>query len=332
MRGIPALDAAVLFGTECVARREADRALATAARELGFLSLENLSPEVPLGSENRRSLLRIFGLPDAALRRLCRAKWAPGNGNVYRGLFPLEAGIIKQGFDLGPDPLVRAHPDTGGDVLAEVTPLPDADALPGWRALARASFVALERIGDALLHAVARTLGLSESHFDEAFRDGNHTLRMMTYPAWPERAQANGWPIRPVEGFDGTRRYDIGGEHTDSGFVTLLQQDDAGLQIRPAGQDWIDVPVSDRGLVVNFGKLLERWTGGRIRATEHRVLAADTDRASIAFFHEPRIDAVIEPLPLEGTDRFEPFASGDHTWEAMSQFVEFAGLERWPGR
>ena len=330
MRAVPALDAEILFGAESAARRDVDATLARAARELGFLTLENLPPDVPLGADCRRSLLRIFELPEAEQRALWRASWAPENPNVYRGLFPLEAGIIKQGFDLGPDPLVRRHADAGGDVLAETSPLPEEASLPGWRDLARDSFRALERVGDALLHALARTFGLPETHFDEAFRDGNHTLRMMTYPAWPERARQHGWPIRPVTGYDGARRYDIGGEHTDSGFVTLLQQDAPGLQVRPSGDTWIDVPPSERGLVVNFGKLLERWTGGRLRATEHRVLAADVDRSSIGFFHEPRIDAVIESLPLEGSELFEPFVSGDHMWEAMSMFSEFKDLERHP--
>ena len=69
---------------------------------------------------------------------------------------------------------------------------------------------------------------------------------------------------------------------------------------------------------------------GRIRATEHRVLGNDRERRSIPFFYEPRIDASIAPLPLEGVAPFPAFAYGDHLWEAMTKFVEFADAERFP--
>src|SRR5262249_18489524 len=80
-------------------------------------------------------------------------------------------------------------------------------------------------------------------------------------------------------------------------------------------------------LAVNFGKLLERWAGGRIKATEHRVLGGAGERRSIPFFYEPRADALIAPLPLPGAARFEPFLYGDHLWASMTRFVEFRGLE-----
>jgi isopenicillin N synthase-like dioxygenase len=330
--GIPVIDVGALFGSDSAAQSNVDAAIARAARELGFLTLSNLPADLPLGHDARRALLRLFDLPSAAKRRLWRRNWAPENPNVYRGYFPLEAGVIKEGFDVGPDPIARRLGDHGGDALAETTPMPPDESLPGWRELVRRSFVALEQIGGTLMHALARGLGLPQDHFDEAFRAGNSTFRLMTYPPWPERASAHGWPIRPVTDATGERRYDIGGEHVDSGFVTLLQQDRVGgLQARVREDTWVDVPPLERTLVVNFGKLLERWTGGRIRATEHRVLGNDVDRNSIAFFYEPRIDARIAPLPIAGVETFAPFSYGDHVWESMSGFAEFANLQRWPG-
>ena len=327
---IPILDVNALFGGECPARRATDAAIRDAARDLGFLILSGLPAALPLGPDARGELLRLLHLPAVEKRRLWRRSWAPENPNVYRGYFPLEAGVIKEGFDVGPDPVARRLDDRGGDALAESTPMPPDESLPGWRELARRSFVALEQIGGALMHALARGLGLPQGHFDDAFRAGNSTLRLMTYPTWPERSSAHGWPIRPVTDATGKQRYDIGGEHVDSGFVTLLQQDEVGgLQARIDEDTWVDVPPLERTLVVNFGKLLERWTGGRIRATEHRVLGNDAARHSIAFFYEPRIDASIAPLPIEGAETFTPFAYGDHVWEAMSGFAEFANLERW---
>jgi isopenicillin N synthase-like dioxygenase len=65
-------------------------------------------------------------------------------------------------------------------------------------------------------------------------------------------------------------------------------------------------------LVINFGRLLGRWTSGRLRATEHRVLASDRERFSLPFFYEPRADAEIAPLPLPGGEDFAPFRYGDY--------------------
>ena len=80
-------------------------------------------------------------------------------------------------------------------------------------------------------------------------------------------------------------------------------------------------------LAVNFGNSFERWTGGRIKATPHRVLGSGRPRFSIPFFFEPRADAVIAPLPLAGIEPFQPFLYGDHLWATTTRFVEFQGLE-----
>jgi len=325
---VPIIDASALFGPDSAARRETDAAIAAAAGSAGFLVLTALPDDVPLGAEARETLLRLFSLPDEARRPLWRNAWAEENSNVYRGYFPIEAGVIKEGMDIGPEH--AAGGDPARDALAEPTPLPDPAALPGWQPRMREAFTALEGLGAALMHSLARSLGLAETWFDAAFRDGASTLRLIRYPPWPERAKRYDLPLRPLETPDGVRRYDIGGEHVDSGLVTLLQQDTVGgLQARIAGERWALVPPVERSLVVNFGKLLERWTGGRIRATEHRVLGNDDVRCSIPFFYEPRIDARIAPLPLEGAEPFEPFAYGDHLWEAMSKFAEFADARRW---
>ena len=126
----------------------------------------------------------------------------------------------------------------------------------------------------------------------------------------------------------GERHYLLGRAHVDSGLMTLLAQDGvAGLQARAADGGWIDVPPEEGTLAVNFGKLLEMWTGGRIRATEHRVIGRGEERYSIPFFYDARADALIEPLPLPGAPRFTPFYFGDYLWSTMTKFVEFQGLE-----
>ncbi|MBM3629804.1 MAG: isopenicillin N synthase family oxygenase [Alphaproteobacteria bacterium] len=324
---VPRVDVAPLLGPPCAARDAVDAAVRDAAAGAGFIVARGLPPGAPLDAATRARLLAVLALPDEATRPLWRRKFAPANPNVYRGWFPLQHGerTHKLGIDIGPD-IARAGAVRADDLLREATPLPPEEALPGWRAAAAAYYLAMEAIGGALLRSVARGLGLAEGHLDPAFGDGISTLRLIRYPA-REAASLAG-----IEGIaaDGDRRgrHLVGAPHVDSGFVTLLAQDGVeGLQARTRDGAWIDVPPEEGTLAVNFGGVLERWTGGRIRATEHRVVGDGRARMSIPFFLEPAAEAVVAPLPLPGFPSFEPFAYGDHLWSAMMRFVEFRGLE-----
>lgn len=327
---VPTIDVAALFGPAGAARAAADRAIAAAAADIGFLTICGLPAHALPGPEARATLLGIFTLEEAALRALWRRKFAPGNPNVYRGFFPLQPGNVtaKEGIDLGADLAYGPGVVSADDPLREPTPMPPEAALPGWRAAAARCYLGLERVSRALMQSVARSQRLEEHHFDGAFHHGLSTLRLLHYPARRlaelERADPAVW----VE-HQGERRFLTGAAHTDSGFLTLLAQDGVpGLQARSREGTWLDVPALEGALAVNFGQVLERWSGGRIRATEHRVIGSPRERFSIPFFYEARADAEIRPLPGDDPESFEPFLYGDYLWERITAFVEFRGMER----
>ena len=327
---IPRIEIAPLFGPPGPARDETDAAVRAAAADCGFMTVAGFAGGAAVGPQARRALLRVFALPEADIRRLWRQKFEPRNANIYRGWFPAQTDAVtcKQGIDMGPDVAYGACAVGPGDPLREPTPLPDEADLPGWRAAAAAYYIAMEVIARMLMRSIARGLGLEETVFDDAFRGGISTLRLLHYPL---RTQADlaavADPAVWVE-HNGRRAYVGGRAHCDSGFVTLLAQDGvSGLQARGAGAAWTDVPPEEGTLAVNFGRLLERWTGGRIKATEHRVIGTGQERFSVPFFYEPKVDAVISPLPLPGADAFAPFYFGDHLWESVTKFVEFQGME-----
>ena len=326
---IPRIDVAALFAGPSPQRDRADAAILAAARQSGFMTIGGLPVDLPVDADHRRTLLRIFDLPPEATRGLWRQKFAAAHRNVYRGWFPLQNGAetYKEGIDLGPDIAYGAARIDADDPLREPTPLPAEEALPGWHDAAAAYFRAMERVGEALMHALARGLDLPEGVFDAAFAGGISTLRLIRYPVRPLESMTGVPEDRLWVERNGTRHYMLGRAHVDSGLVTLLAQDGvAGLQARGPDGAWIDVPPEEGTLAVNFGKLLESWTGGRIKATEHRVIGSDRERCSIPFFYEPRTDARIAPLPLPGID-FAPFFYGDYLWSTMTKFVEFHGLE-----
>jgi isopenicillin N synthase-like dioxygenase len=327
---VPRIDISNLFADSAAGRARTDEAIIRAAADPGFMIVCGLPPSVPIDMQSRRALLRLFELPAAETRKLWRQKFDPSHHNVYRGWFPLQNGVetYKEGIDLGPDIAHGAALVDERDPLRAATPLPPEHALPGWRSAAASYFQAMEGVARRLMHAMARGIGLPETVFDDAFAGGISTLRLIHYPLrTPESMRGIPEDLLWVT-HRGERYAMVGRAHVDSGLMTLLAQDGvAGLQARQTDGAWIDVPPEEGTLAVNFGKLLQTWTGGRIKATEHRVIGRGEERFSIPFFYDPRADALIEPLPLPGIEPFPPFYFGDYLWSTMTKFVEFQGLE-----
>jgi isopenicillin N synthase-like dioxygenase len=327
---IPLIDIGPLFEAPSHARDLADQAIMTAAAAPGFMVVTGFPPHVPMGRAARADLLRLFQLPESETRKLWRQKFDPAHPNVYRGWFPLQSGFLtaKEGIDMGADVAYGATVVHDDDPLREATPLPSEETLPGWRASAAAYYRAMDEVSRALMRSIARGLSLQEQFFDNAFDRGLSTLRLLRYPIRTDAEQTARTDPSVWVTHDGSRFYVNGAAHVDSGFLTLLAQDGiSGLQARHRDGTWLDVPPTDEGLAVNFGKVLERWCGGRIKATEHRVIGSGRERMSIPFFYEARADAEIRPLPVDGAAPFEPFLYGDYLWATTTQFVEFKGME-----
>src|SRR5271169_5464992 len=327
---IPIIDIAPLFAAPSTQRDAADQAIMRAAEQAGFFVARGLPKDIRIDAAARSELLRIFQLPDGEIRKLWRQKFDPAHPNVYRGWFPLQTGHLtsKEGIDLGPDVAHGPAVLRSGDPLCEATPLPAAQALPGWRESVAMYYLAMERTSAALMRSVARSLHLPSGYFDDFFKHGLSTLRLIRYPVRSDLPQAEQRHADLWVAHHGGRAYIMGTPHVDSGFLTLLAQDEVGgLQAHHLNGHWIDVPPIEGTLAVNFGKVLERWCNGRIRATEHRVIGFGRERMSIPFFYEARVDAKIEPLPVSDAGSFEPFLYGDHLWSTTTQFVEFQGME-----
>ena len=95
--------------------------------------------------------------------------------------------------------------------------------------------------------------------------------------------------------------------------MTLLLTDgEAGLQVRPRGQGWIDVPHVDGAYIVNIGDCLMRWTNDIYVSTPHRVLPPKRARQSVAFFLDPNPDAVIAALPGTGAAKYPTVTGAEY--------------------
>lgn len=327
---IPRVDVSALFGADAAAQARVDRALTAAACGQGMLLITGLPAWARLDPAARKRLLALFSLPQAEQRKLWRWNFDRSRPNVYRGWFPLQDGTAtyKQGTDMGPDVAFGPSVVDPGDPLREATPMPPEEALPGWREAVRAYYLAMLGLSASLMRSIARGLALPQDSFDAAFaRGGVSTLRLLHYPVRPADSLAGADPADIWVDWRGERRPLVARAHVDSGFMTLLAQDGVeGLQAQHRDGHWIDVPAEEGTLAVNFGQVLQRWTGGLVRATPHRVVGGDRERHSIPFFYEAAVDAVIAPLPLPGARPFEPFSFGDYLWATTTRFVEQKGI------
>lgn len=324
---IPHIDLTPLLADD-PARDETRQAIVDAACGSGFMTVGIAPSQLDLPDDIHARLLRFFELDTAAKRRLARHKFEPANRNVYRGYFPPQNQdpTWKEGIDLGPD---VAHPERAdtqsGDPLRESTPQPTESELSGWSADVATYYEAMESLGGVIAGALAEGLGMSRETLTRPFAHGNSTLRLIHYPERPAETLA---AMPAVDGSGDARRWLVGVPHCDNGFITLLWQDQVGgLQVRTPSGDWEEVPPREHALVVNFGRLLSDWSGGRIQATEHRIVGGTRSRHSIPFFFEPAVDAHIEAPDTAGDGGY---IYGDRLWERMQAFVEFQGLERAP--
>ncbi|MEJ8635700.1 MULTISPECIES: isopenicillin N synthase family dioxygenase [Streptomyces] len=156
-------------------------------------------------------------------------------------------------------------------------------ALPQLRTAALAWIDRLGAVAERLLHELLVSIGAPEDFYDHLFGDRAHIhLKLVRYPG--SAADGGGQGV---------------GAHKDYGFLTLLHQDSVGgLQVEREDGVFHDVPPMPGAFVVNLGELLEVATDGYLKATHHRVVSPPgaTERFSVPFFYNPRLDARVEPL------------------------------------
>ncbi|MDH6218333.1 isopenicillin N synthase family dioxygenase [Streptomyces pseudovenezuelae] len=162
-------------------------------------------------------------------------------------------------------------------------------ALPELRTAALAWIDRLSAVARRLLHELLTAIGAPADFYDPVF--GEHAHPHLKLVRCPGGAGA-GAATRADQGV---------GAHKDYGFLTLLMQDQVGgPQVQRADGFFHEVPPLERTFVVNLGELLEVATDGYLIATNHRVVSPPgaTERFSVPFFYNPRLDARVEPLPF----------------------------------
>lgn len=197
----------------------------------------------------------------------------------------LEAGAPpdqKEGFQLGVDMAADDPRVLAGKFACAPNQWPQEPA--DFKTAAEDYFSAMAAFGTRLMTGMALSLDLPRDYFKAFTTDPLCTLRMLHYP--PQRPNAE-----PDEKGCGA--------HTDFGGLTLLWQDEVGgLEVLDKDAGWVQAPPMLGAYVVNLGDMIQRWTNGRYRSTQHRVInRSGRERYSIPFFYTGNPDHEVRCIP-----------------------------------
>jgi isopenicillin N synthase-like dioxygenase len=273
-------DPAGAAGRELVAR------LRDACHGPGFCYLVGHGVPADLDAAVMRVARQFFALPLEAKRALAIASSPHFRGYTLLG-DERTKGISdwREQLDVGPEepaaPIVRGEPPWRR--LRGPNQWPPH--LPAMQPTVLAWMAAMDRVGLAVLRALALALRQPADYFDGFVRPrGDPHLKIIRYPAQPREA-GTGQGV---------------GLHHDSGLVSFVLQDDVGgLQVALDGE-LVDATPRPGTYVMNLGEMLQAATNGYLRATKHRVQSppAGRERLSVAYFFHPRLDAVFAPIAL----------------------------------
>ncbi|XP_016471442.1 gibberellin 20-oxidase-like protein [Nicotiana tabacum] len=166
----------------------------------------------------------------------------------------------------------------------------------------------MEKLSKSIVEVILMSLGPEfEQKFASEFKNCHGYLRVNNYT--PPEFTTNVQEEEEVEGL---------GMHTDMSCITIVYQDEVGgLQVRSKEGKWMDIDPCQDTLVVNVGDLLQAWSNGKLRSSEHRVVLKEpVSRFSIAFFwcfeDEKLIVAPKEIVRSENLRVYKPFVCADY--------------------
>ena len=262
------------------------REIGEACKTVGFFYIRNHGVPEDLIAQTYGNARRLH-LSSPELKRLVHVSRSPGNRGwtpvsweeqdddkeLYRLVEP------KPGSDYLSKPQLHASYDVSLDIPDDdpdfqagnimLVPNQWPDWLPGFRAEVMAYFDAVMALGDRLFRAFAIALDLPEDFFVERARKPTSQLRLLHYP--PNDLPMNNDHLGIAA-------------HSDFECFTILHHQSPGLQVMNAADEWVEAPPIDGTFIVNIGDLIEGWTNGLFKATQHRVVNIGKERYSMPLF------------------------------------------------
>ena len=252
----------------------------------------------------------FFALPDEVKRRY-KIEGASGQ----RGYTPFGVETAKgaEHFDLKEFWHVGRELPPGHPFRARMPDNVWPAEVAGFRDHETWLYAALEELGDKVLSAIARYLGLDPGFFASTTHLGNSVLRLLHYPPAP---------------FDGPNVR--AAAHEDINTITLLLgAEEAGLELLDRDGTWLPVNPPAGSVVCNIGDMLQRLTNHALPSTTHRVVNPPPERRGVARYSTPFFlhfapDYLIQTLPScitpDHPDRYPvPITANDYLEERLAE-------------
>lgn len=160
-----------------------------------------------------------------------------------------------------------------------------------------------------IMGVIFESLGLPSNYLQKDIEQGSQVMAVNCYPACPEPSLALGLP-----------------PHSDYGMLTIILQDQRGLEFMDSNQKWLTVPVIKEAFVVQVGDQLEVLSNGRYKSTVHRAIVnSENKRLSIASLHSLAIDTKVAPAP-ELVDEKHPLSYKEGSFGDFLKFLKDNGI------
>lgn len=283
---IPVIDLEPWFSGNQLQRLELCQQVGRLCHRAGFFYIVNHGIPVRVSEFYLATLKRFFALPQASKQAIDKQGSAQFRGWEKLGSELTNNQIdFREQIDIGVERTAIADPDPYYMALEGPNQWPPQAELPGFRETVTDYFTRLSAVARQILRIMSLALGLAENYIEQVFGEKpSPYLKLIRYP----KTRTGGHGV---------------GVHKDSGFLTLLLQDEnPGLEAQANDNTWHPVDPVPGSLVVNTGELLQLLTCNYFIATPHRVINRfDSERYSSAFFYSPDLNSLLDPLPIDST-------------------------------
>ncbi|MDC1287935.1 isopenicillin N synthase family oxygenase [Gammaproteobacteria bacterium] len=260
--------------------------LVKTCHETGFFYLTGHGIDVAQNNNLISCARRFFALPEAQRRAIAIGKSAHFRGYTILGdERTQDKSDWRDQIDIGPEAPAIDMDEHDPLWLRLIGPNQWPAAIPQMPSQVFAWVEKMKHVSLELFRALAMGLGHSYYYFDALMEPNPYfRIKISRYPAQQD-------PQASSQGL---------GLHHDSGLFTLIMQNEvSGLQVERNGQLLAVEPLPG-AFIVNLGEMFQIATRGYLKATRHQVVspAVGCERISVAYFMNPRLDAVFAPIPL----------------------------------
>ena len=297
----------------------------------GFFQVVNHDVDDEVRGDFEQAMRHFFAL-DRQEKLKCERDERNARGYVGREMTK-QRWDHKECFDVGNCADWSVADDTSVNQIFQglngTNRFPRDEVLPDFKPKVQRYFHEMEHLSEKLGGLMALGMGGERDYFQRAMTN-KHTshLRMNYYPE-------EGKPV------DGAVNAPFGvGPHTDSGFLTILAQDEKvhTLQVQDSlTGEWVGVPPVPGAFTINTGDLSVVFSNGLYHAPVHRVLTTTVERYSAPYFYNPSYATEISPIPALVTAvspaQFHPLPWG--YFRAMrvmgnfGDFGEYVKIDHW---